>query len=120
MIEVALVRLRVRRPEGDAGVLRAPARPARDPGRGRARAGRDGARARARPQPSRSIDWAATGEWIGAKLTLPDGAASSTTGRRARSGRRRGEIEVYDVDGLRERLDERRGGWSSRRPGWCR
>ena len=36
-----------------------------------------------------AVDWTATGEWIGAKLTSRP-RTSSTTGRRARSGRRAG------------------------------
>jgi hypothetical protein len=56
------------------------------------------------------VDWAATGEWIGASLTFPSALEQFDWPPRE-DWPARGEIEIFDVDGLRERLHERRGAW---------
>ena len=110
VIEVSLLRLRVRRPEGDAdscvrqhvppeirGVL--------EPGSGVM------VYAHASDRSIAVVDWGATGDWIGAKLTFPT-APEQYDWPPPEEWPEAGEIEVYDVNGLRERLDERRGGWT--------
>jgi hypothetical protein len=56
------------------------------------------------------VDWAATGEWIGGSLTFPN-ALEQYDWPPHEEWPERGEIEIFDVNGLRERLDQRRGAW---------
>jgi hypothetical protein len=110
VVEVALLRLRVRRPEGDAEccVRQHVPREIRgvvEPGSGVMVLAHSHDRAVA------VVDWAATGEWIGASLTFPSALEQYDWPPRE-EWPARGEIEIYDVNGLRERLDERGGAWS--------
>jgi hypothetical protein len=109
VIEVALLRLRVRRPEGDAECcvrqhLPREIRGVVEPGSGVMVLAHTHDRAVA------VVDWAATGEWIGAALTFPS-APEQFDWPPQEEWPERGEIEIFDVNGLRERLNERRGAW---------
>jgi hypothetical protein len=110
VIEVALLRMQVRRPEGDTeccvrqhvppeirGVIA--------PGAGVM------VRAHENDRSVAVVDWTATGNWIGAKLTSPSAPEQYDWPERS-EWPARGSIEVHDVDGLRAELDERRGKWS--------
>jgi hypothetical protein len=108
-IEVALLRLRVRRPEGDAeccvrqhvppeirGVI--------EPGSGVIVFAHRSDRSVA------IVDWAATGDWIGSAFTFPTALEQYEWPPRE-GWPAPDEIEIHDVDGLRERLTERRAAW---------
>lgn len=109
VIEVSLLRMRVRRPEGDAEVCVRQHVPREisgvvEPGSGVM------VLAHVHDRAVAVVDWAATGEWIGASLTYPRGLEQydwPALGDWPASG----AIEVHDVDGFRERLAERRGAW---------
>jgi hypothetical protein len=108
-IEVALLRLRVRRPEGDAECcvrqhVPPEIRGLLEPGSGVL------AFAHATDRSVAIVDWAGTGEWIGAPLTFPTALEQYDWPPRE-EWPAPGAIEVYDVNGLRERLNERRGAW---------
>jgi hypothetical protein len=110
VIEVALVRMTVRRPEGDAEAcvrqhIPREIRGVVGPGAGVMVLAHDNIRSVA------AIDWTATGEWIGAKLTFPSAHEQYDWPPRA-DWPERGAIEVYDVNGHRAELDERRGRWA--------
>jgi len=109
VIEVALLRLNVRRPEGDAdccvrqhvppeirGIL--------EPGSGVMTLAHTHDRGVA------IVDWAATGDWIGETLTFPN-ALEQYDWPSVEDWPAAGSIEVADVNGMRERLDERRAAW---------
>jgi hypothetical protein len=109
VIEVALLRLRVRRPEGEAdccvrqhvppeirGVL--------EPGSGVMTL------AHAHDRGVAIVDWAATGDWIGATLTFPN-ALEQYDWPSVEDWPAAGSIEILDINGMRERLHERRGAW---------
>ena len=109
-LEVALLRLRVRRPEGDAECcvrqyVPREIRPVIGPGAGVMVLAHEHDRAIA------AVDWAGTGEWIGTKLTFPT-AHDQYDWPDPEDWPARGAIEVHDVNGYRGRLDERRGQWS--------
>jgi hypothetical protein len=97
VIEVALIRITVRRPEGDAeSCIRQHVPP------------------EIRGVVERSvaaIDWTATGEWIGAKLTFPTAHEQYDWPPRE-EWPEPGAIEIHDGNGHREELDERRGEWN--------
>jgi hypothetical protein len=110
VLEVSLVRMTVRRPEGDAEccVRQHVPREIRGvvgPGSGVMVLAHDNDRTVA------AIDWTATGEWIGAKLTFPSAHEQYDWPPREQWPAS-GEIEVYDVNGHRGELDERRGEWT--------
>jgi hypothetical protein len=109
VIEVALLRLTVRRPEGDAEVcvrqhVPREIRGVFEPGAGVMVLAHDHDRTVA------VVDWEATGAWIGASLTFPSALEQYDWPPRD-EWPARGEVEIHDVNGLRERLDERRGRW---------
>jgi hypothetical protein len=58
-----------------------------------------------------AVDWMATGEWIGAKLSFPTAHEQYYWPPRE-EWPATGEIEVHDANGHGEELDERRGQWS--------
>jgi hypothetical protein len=109
VIDVALLRLRVRRPEGDAEAcvrqhLPPEIRGVLQPGAGVIVLAHD-------HDPRVAIvDWEATGARIGASLTSTSAAEQFDWPER-RDWPAPGQIEVFDVNGLREQLDERRGQW---------
>lgn len=109
-LEVSLLRLRVRRPEGDAECcvrqhVPREIRPVIGPGAGVMVLAHDHDPAIA------AIDWAGTGEWIGTELTFPT-AHDQYDWPDREDWPARGEIEVHDVDGYRGTLDKRRGQWT--------
>ncbi|MEA2362202.1 MAG: hypothetical protein QOD71_1347 [Thermoleophilaceae bacterium] len=110
VFEVGLIRMRVRRPEGDweccvrqhiPGEIRGLV----GPGAGVMALAHENERNVA------IVDWAATGEWIGAKLSFPSADEQYEWPERE-EWPGLGEIEIHDVNGHREELDQRRGGWS--------
>jgi hypothetical protein len=108
-IEVALLRLLVRRPEGDVECcvrqhVPVEIRGVIEPGSGVI------VFAHRTDRSVAIVDWAATGEWIGAGLKFPTALEQYDWPPRE-SWPPQGDIQIYDVDGLRERLDERRGAW---------
>jgi hypothetical protein len=108
-LDVALLRLRVRRPEGDAECcvrqhIPAEIRGVVGPGAGVMVLAHEHDRAIA------AVDWAATGEWIGAKLTFPS-AHDQYDWPDPEEWPQRNAIEVHDVNGYRAKLDERRADW---------
>jgi hypothetical protein len=107
--EVSLLRLSVRRQEGEAEVcvrqhVPGEIRDVLEPGSGVM------VLAHVHDRSVAVVDWAATGEWIGASLSYPRGLEQYDWPASA-DWPAEGEIEVHDVDGLRERLDQRRGAW---------
>jgi hypothetical protein len=107
--EVSLLRLQVRRPEGDAELcvrqhVPPEIRGVVEPGSGLMVLAHENERAVA------VVDWAATGEWIGATLSFPR-AVEQYDWPPPDEWPAAGSIEVHDVDGLRARLAERRGAW---------
>ncbi len=110
VLEVALLRMTVRRPEGDAECcvrqhIPPEIRGVVAPGAGVMVLAHDHDRSVA------AVDWTATGEWIGAKLTFPTAFEQYAWPPRE-EWPEAGSIEVHDANGQREELDERRGGWS--------
>jgi hypothetical protein len=110
VFEVGLIRLRVRRPEGDMECcvrqhIPAEIRGLVGPGAGVMVLAHENERHVA------IVDWTATGEWIGAKLTFPSADEQYEWPARDQWPGL-GEIEIHDVNGHREELDRRRGGWS--------
>jgi hypothetical protein len=110
VIEVALLRLRVRRPEGDADAcvrqhVPPEIRGVLEPGSGVM------VYAHVSDRSIAVVDWGATGDWIGTKLSFPTEPAQYDWPP-PEDWPSAGQIEVYDVDGLRERLYERRGAWT--------
>ena len=109
VIDVALLRMRVRRPEGDFECcvrqhVPREIRAVMAPGAGVMVLAHENDRAVA------VVDWTATGEWIGAKLTFPMAEQQYDWPPRE-EWPEAGEIEVYDIDGHHEELDERRVTW---------
>lgn len=109
VFEVALLRLAVRRPEGDAELcvrqhVPREIRGVLEPGSGVM------ALAHSTDRSAAIVDWAATADWIGAALTFPASLEQYEWPPRE-EWPERGKIEIYDVNGLSERLDERRAGW---------
>jgi hypothetical protein len=109
VLEVALLRMTVRRPEGDAETcvrqhIPREIRGVVGPGAGVMVLAHDNERGVA------AVDWTATGEWIGAKLTFPSAHEQYEWPPRA-DWPARGVIEIHDVNGHRAELDERRGEW---------
>jgi hypothetical protein len=108
-IEVALLRMRVRRPEGDADVcvrqhIPEEIRAVLAPGSGLMVTAHE-------TDPRIAIaDWAATGAWVGKELTYPDSPLQYEWPARG-SWPASGQIEVHDFNGHREELDQRRGEW---------
>jgi hypothetical protein len=107
--EVALLRLQVRRPEGDAEVcvrqhLPGEIRGVLEPGSGVMTL------AHLHDRGVAIVDWAATGDWIGETLTFPN-AVEQYDWPESGDWPAAGSIEVFDVNGMRERLDERRAAW---------
>jgi hypothetical protein len=110
VLEVALLRMTVRRPEGDAEAcvrqhIPSEIRGVVGPGAGVMVLAHDNDRSVA------AVDWIATGEWIGAKLTFPSDHEQYDWPPRS-DWPERGEIEIHDLNGQREELDERRGAWN--------
>jgi hypothetical protein len=110
VLEVALLRMMVRRPEGDAECcvrqhIPPQIRGVVGPGAGVMVLAHDNDRGVA------AVDWTATGEWIGAKLTFPTAHEQYDWPPRA-DWPAEGQIEIHDVNGHRTALDERRGKWS--------
>jgi hypothetical protein len=115
VLEVALLRLSVRRPEGDAECcvrqhIPAEIRSVLGPGVGVMVLAHDNDRSVA------AVDWRATGDWIGAKLSFPSAHEQYDWPPRS-EWPEPGAIEVHDANGHREELDERRGQWSLRSAG---
>jgi hypothetical protein len=110
VLEVALIRMTVRRPEGDAeSCIRQHVPPeirgVVGPGAGVMVLAHDHERSVA------AVDWTATGEWIGAKLTFPTAHEQYDWPPRE-EWPEPGAIEIHDGNGHREELDERRGEWN--------
>jgi hypothetical protein len=109
VVEVALLRMRVRRPEGDVECcvrqhIPREIRPVMAPGAGVMVLAHDNDRSVA------VVDWTATGEWIGAKLTFPT-ADGQYDWPPPEEWPEAGQIEVYDIDGHHEELEDRRVTW---------
>jgi hypothetical protein len=108
-IEVALVRMRVRRPEGDVEICVRQHIPERvrgllGPGSGVMALAHEAA-------PQLAIaDWATTGAWIGTELTYPDTPVQFDWPERA-AWPAPGHIEIHDFNGHRSELNQRRGEW---------
>jgi hypothetical protein len=110
VLEVALVRMTVRRPEGDAECcvrqhIPPEVRGLIGPGAGVMVLAHDHDRAVA------AIDWTATGEWVGAKLTV-ETAHEQYDWPPREEWPAVGSIEIHDANGHKEELDERRGQWN--------
>lgn len=110
VLEVSLLRMTVRRPEGDSECcirqhIPREIRGVVGPGAGVMVLAHDNDRSVA------AVDWTATGEWIGAKLTFPTAHEQYEWPPRA-DWPADGEIEIHDANGHREELDERRGQWN--------
>jgi hypothetical protein len=110
VLEVALLRMTVRRPEGDAECcvrqnIPPEIRDVVGPGVGVMVLAHDHDRSVA------AVDWTATGEWVGAKLTSPTAHEQYDWPPRE-EWPARGQIEIHDWNGHREELDERRGRWT--------
>jgi hypothetical protein len=110
VLEVALIRMTVRRPEGDAECcirqnIPPEIRGVVGPGAGVMVLAHDHERSVA------AVDWTATGEWIGAKLTFPT-AHEQYDWPPLEEWPEPGAIEIHDGNGHREELDERRGEWN--------
>jgi hypothetical protein len=110
VLEVALLRMTVRRPGVDAECcvrqhIPPEIRGVVGPGAGLMVLAHDNDRSVA------VADWTATGEWIGAKLTFPTAHEQYDWPPRA-DWPEQGAIEIHDENGHREELDERRGRWS--------
>jgi hypothetical protein len=108
--EVGLIRMRVRRPEGQAEAcvrqhIPREIRALVAPGAGVVVLAHENDRQVA------IVDWTATGEWIGARLSFPS-AEEQYDWPAPEDWPARGEIEVHDVDGYIRELDLRRAGWS--------
>ncbi|MBA3263031.1 MAG: hypothetical protein H0T69_11315 [Thermoleophilaceae bacterium] len=109
VIEVALIRMRVRRPGGDVEVcvrqhIPREIRGIVGPGAGVMVLAHENERTVA------IVDWTATGEWIGAKLTFLSGEEQYDWPE-PEEWPGLGEIEIHDVNGHHEELDQRRAGW---------
>ena len=109
VLEVALIRMTVHRPEGDAECcirqnIPPEIRGVVGPGAGVMVLAHDYERSVA------AVDWTATGEWIGAKLTFPTAHEQYDWPPRD-EWPEPGSIEIHDANGHREELDERRGDW---------
>jgi hypothetical protein len=109
-LEVALLRMTVRRPEGDAECcirqhIPPEIRGVVGPGAGVMVLAHDHERSVA------AVDWTATGEWIGAKLSFPTAHEQYDWPPRE-EWPEPGSIEIHDGNGHREELDERRGEWN--------
>jgi hypothetical protein len=107
--EVALLRLRVRRPEGEVDCcvrqhLPREIRGVLEPGSGVMTL------AHLHDRGVAIVDWAATGDWIGETLTFPN-AVEQYDWPESGDWPAAGSIEVFDVNGMRERLDQRRAAW---------
>jgi hypothetical protein len=110
VLEVVLLRMTVRRPEGDTECcvrqhIPPEIRGVVGPGVGVMVLAHDNDRGVA------AVDWAATGEWIGAKLTFATAHEQYDWPPRE-EWPAPGAIEIHDANGHREELDERRGAWS--------
>jgi hypothetical protein len=109
LIDVALLRLRVRRPEGEVeSCVRQHVPPELraelTPGVGVM------ALAHGTDPHVAIVDWHATGDWIGAQLTYPDDPHQYDWPP-AEQWPANGQIEVHDLNGQREELDRRRVEW---------
>jgi len=110
VLEVALIRMKVQRPEAETEVcvrqhIPPEIRSVLGPGAGVLVLAHDNDRTVA------AVDWRATGDWIGVKLTFPTGREQYDWPPRE-EWPEPGSIEVHDANGHREELDERRGQWS--------
>lgn len=110
VIEVALLRMTVRRPEGDAEAcvrqhIPREIREVVGPGAGVMVLAHDHDRSVA------AVDWIATGEWIGTKLTFPTAHEQYDWPPRE-DWPALGEIEIHDLNGQRAELEERREQWN--------
>jgi len=109
VVEVTLLRMAVRRREGDAECcvrqhIPREIRAVMAPGAGVMVLAHENDRSVA------VVDWTATGEWIGAKLTFPTADEQYDWPPRE-EWPEAGAIEVYDIDGHHEELDDRRVTW---------
>jgi hypothetical protein len=110
VLEVALIRMRVRRPDGEAEVcvrqhVPPEIRSVLGPGAGVMALAHDNDRTVA------AVDWRATGDWIGVKLTFPSAREQYDWPPR-QEWPEPGSIEIHDANGHREDLDVRRGQWT--------
>jgi hypothetical protein len=109
VIEVALLRLQLRRAEGDVECcvrqhVPPQIRAVLEPGAGVMALAHEHDRAVA------IVDWEATGDWVGEQLTFPRDLEQYDWPP-VEEWPARGGLEVHDVNGLRERLNERRAAW---------
>ena len=109
VLDVALVRMRVRRPEGDVTCcvrqyIPHEIRAVLAPGAGVMVLAHEHNRQFA------VVDWAATGDWIGTQLTYPS-TPEQYDWPPPDEWPADGEIEVHDVNGQRAELDRRRSEW---------
>jgi hypothetical protein len=109
VVDVALLRLRVRRPEGEVTCcvrqhIPHEVRAVVGPGAGVMVLAHQFERSVA------IVDWTATGNWIGARLTFPT-SPEQYDWPPPEEWPASGEIEVHDVNGQREDLDRRRLEW---------
>jgi hypothetical protein len=114
VLDVALLRLRVRRPERDVSCcvrqhIPPEVRGVLGPGAGVMVLAHEHQRQVA------VVDWTATGNWLGTQLTFPT-APEQYEWPPEEEWPASGEIEVHDVNGQREELDRRRTEW---RFGWA-
>lgn len=115
VIEVALLRMSVRRPEGDTECcvrqhIPIEVRSVVGPGAGVMVLAHENDRSVA------AVDWTATGEWIGAKLSFPTAHQQYDWPPRD-EWPERGAIEIHDANGHRVELHERRGKWTLKSAG---
>jgi hypothetical protein len=109
VIDVVLLRLRVRRPEGEVECcvrqhVPPELRAELSPGAGLMALAHE-------TDPHVAIaDWRATGDWVGASLTFPSNPRQYDWPP-AEEWPAAGQIEVYDVNGQSEELDRRRVEW---------
>jgi hypothetical protein len=110
VLEVALLRMTVRRPEGDSECcvrqhIPAEIRGVVGPGAGVM------VLAHYNERNVAAVDWKATGEWVGAKLSFPTAHEQYAWPPRE-DWPANGAIEIHDANGHRIELDERRGKWN--------
>lgn len=110
VLEVSLLRMTVRRPEGEAECcvrqhIPPQVRGLVAPGAGVMVLAHDNDRSVA------AVDWTATGEWIGAKLTFPTAHEQYDWPPRDQWPAQ-GGIEIHDANGHKYELDDRRAEWS--------
>jgi hypothetical protein len=109
VLDVALIRMRVRRPEGEVACcvrqhIPREIRAVLAPGAGVMVLAHENDRRVA------IVDWEATGNWLGTQLTFPS-TPEQYEWPPPEEWPASGEIEIHDVNGQRDELDRRRTEW---------